>query len=153
MILSHGRPREIPFSSYTSGDTMMLEREDTKMLTSCRFVWLLAIFLILSSTPLYASIGGSRCSVSVAPIANGIHRCCYHTQRRQSGDHFHVDRLEVDAGQQVPYSLLFHQDDQAIRLCGKTRSNSCRHGLLRPHGDRRGDWWWRTHQRRPLDYY
>jgi hypothetical protein len=33
---------------------MMLEREDTEMLTSCRFVWLLAVFLILSSTPLYA---------------------------------------------------------------------------------------------------
>ena len=33
---------------------MMLEREDTEMLTSRRFVWLLAIFLILSSTPLYA---------------------------------------------------------------------------------------------------
>ncbi len=33
---------------------MMLEREDTEMLTSRRFVWLLAMFLILSSTPLYA---------------------------------------------------------------------------------------------------
>ena len=33
---------------------MILEREDTEMLTSCRFVWLLAVFLILSSTPLYA---------------------------------------------------------------------------------------------------
>jgi hypothetical protein len=33
---------------------MMLEREDTEMLTSRRLVWLLAIFLILSSTPLYA---------------------------------------------------------------------------------------------------
>jgi hypothetical protein len=32
----------------------MLEREDTGMLTPRRFVWLLAIFLILSSTPLYA---------------------------------------------------------------------------------------------------
>jgi len=33
---------------------MMLEREDTEMLTSRRFVWLLAMFLILSSTSLYA---------------------------------------------------------------------------------------------------